>query len=119
MTNKKLQVDEKLSKREKIFMSVCKSVKFYSVAQYLFNGVWFYKKWIQFQSSYTNLKAVGSYYVLTLDGGIFNHFGTKKERNLGLDKVTFSGKSLSPILKMAMRGRPMFILKTGYNFAKK
>ena len=54
----------------------------------------------------TNLKAVGSYYVLTLDGGIFNHFGTQKERNLGLDKVTFSGKSLSPILKLAMRGVP-------------
>ena len=55
----------------------------------------------------TNLKAVISYYVLTLDGGIFNHFGTQKERNLGLEKVTFSGKSLSPILKMALRGRPM------------
>ena len=63
---------------------------------------------------YTNLKAVISYYVLTLDGGIFNHFGTQKERNLGLEKVTFSGKSLSPILKLAMRGRPMFMLKTVY-----
>ena len=62
----------------------------------------------------TNLKAVISYYVLTLDGGIFNHFGTQKERNLGLEKVTFSGKSLSPILKLAMRGRPMFMLKTVY-----
>ena len=64
----------------------------------------------------TNLKAVGSYYVLTLDGGIFNHFGTQKERNLGLDKVTFSGKSLSPILKRAMRGHPMFMLKTVYSY---
>ena len=55
-------------------------------------------------------------YVLTLDGGIFNHFVTQNERNLGLDKVTFIGKSLSPILKMAMRGRPMFMFKTVYRF---
>ena len=33
-------------------------------------------------TNYTNLKAVPSYYVLTLDGGIFKPFGTQKERNL-------------------------------------
>ena len=60
------------------------------------------------------MKAVDSYYVLTQDGDIFNRFGTQKERNLGLDKVTFNGKSLSPILKMAMRGRTMFMLKKVY-----